>query len=135
EGSREDRPRSTPAVAEGKIYTLGMTGILTCLDTKTGKRLWHKDTKYAFYGGSSPMVTDGLCIVHVGDGAKGGLTAFDATTGEVKWCFAEGYSSLSGSPILVNLAGKRQVITYSAWNPAGVAVSSGKKLWGVGPGG
>jgi outer membrane protein assembly factor BamB len=86
--------------------------------------------------GSSPLVTNGLCIVHVGDGAKvGGLTAFDVKTGDVKWCFAEGGCAMSGSPILVDLAGERQVITYSAWNPCGVSVATGKKLWGVGPGG
>jgi outer membrane protein assembly factor BamB len=85
--------------------------------------------------GSSPLVADGLCIAHVGGGDKaGGLTAFDAATGEVKWCFAEGYCAMSGSPILVDLAGERQVITYSAWNPAGVSAATGKKLWGAAPG-
>jgi RNA polymerase sigma factor (sigma-70 family) len=136
EGTAENRPRSTPAVAEGKVFTLGMTGILSCLDAGTGKLLWRKDTKYAPYMGSSPLVADGLCIAHVGDGAKeGGLTAFDAGTGEVKWCFAEGGCAMSGSPILVNLAGERQLITNSAWNPCGVSAATGKKLWGVGPGG
>jgi outer membrane protein assembly factor BamB len=136
EGTADDRPRSTPAVAEGRVFTLGMTGILSCLNAATGKLLWRKDTKYAPYMGSSPLVTNGLCIVHVGDGAKvGGLTAFDVKTGEVKWCFAEGGCAMSGSPILVDLAGERQVITYSAWNPCGVSVATGKKLWGVGPGG
>jgi outer membrane protein assembly factor BamB len=42
---------------------------------------------------------------------------------------------MSGSPILVDLAGERQFVTYSAWNPAGVATATGRKLWGVGPGG
>ncbi|HEV3118670.1 MAG TPA: sigma-70 family RNA polymerase sigma factor, partial [Gemmataceae bacterium] len=136
EGSADDRPRSTPTVAGGRVFTLGMTGTLSCFDAGTGKLLWRKDTKYAPYMGSSPLVTNGLCIVHVGDGAKvGGLTAFDVKTGEVKWCFAEGGCAMSGSPILVDLAGERQVITYSAWNPCGVSVATGKKLWGVGPGG
>src|SRR5262249_11386220 len=58
-----------------------------------------------------------------------------ARTGDVKWCFPEGGSGMSGSPILVDLAGERQVITYSAWNPCGVSLATGKKLWGVGPGG
>lgn len=113
-----------------------MTGILSCLDAKTGNLLWRKDTKYAYYGGSSPLVIDGLCIAHLGDGARaGGLTAFDVRSGEVKWRFSDGYCAMSGSPILVNLAGERQVVTYSAWNPAGVSLVTGRKLWGVGPGG
>jgi outer membrane protein assembly factor BamB len=136
EGTADDRPRSTPAVAGGRVFTLGMTGILSCLDARAGSLLWRKDTKYAPYMGTSPLVADGLCIVHVGDGAKsGGLTAFDARTGDVKWCFAEGYSAMSGSPILVDVAGERQLVTYSAWNPAGVSAATGRKLWGMGPGG
>jgi RNA polymerase sigma factor (sigma-70 family) len=136
EGGAEDRPRSTPAVADGRVFTLGMSGTLSCLDARTGRLLWRKDTGYSYYGGSSPLVADGLCIAHVGDGARaGGLTAFDVRTGEVRWCFSEGYTPMSGSPILVDLAGERQVVTYSAWNAAGVSLATGKKLWGVGPGG
>jgi RNA polymerase sigma factor (sigma-70 family) len=136
EGTAEDRPRSTPALAGGRVFTLGMSGILSCLDTQTGKLLWRKDTKGGYYGGSSPLVVDGLCIAHLGDGAKaGGLTAFDVQTGEVKWCFSDGYTAMSGSPILMDLAGERQLVTYSAWNAAGVSAATGKKLWGVGPGG
>jgi RNA polymerase sigma factor (sigma-70 family) len=136
EGTADDRPRSTPAVADGRVFTLGMTGVLSCFDAKSGKLLWRKDTKYAPYMGTSPLVTDGLCIAHVGDGAKvGGLTAFDVKTGDVRWCFAEGASATSGSPILVDLAGERQLVTYANWNACGVSVATGKKLWGVGPGG
>jgi RNA polymerase sigma factor (sigma-70 family) len=138
-------PRSTPAVAGARVYTLGLSGILSCLDARTGTRLWRKDCKPNAasagpaaahdYGGSSPLVADGLCIVHVGDGKTGGLTAFDAVTGEEKWRYAEGYSPMSGSPILVDLAGERQVVTYSSSNAAGVSAATGKKLWGVGAGG
>jgi outer membrane protein assembly factor BamB len=37
-------PRGTPAVAGGKIYTFGITGILSCLDANNGERLWQVDT-------------------------------------------------------------------------------------------
>jgi outer membrane protein assembly factor BamB len=110
-----------------------MTGILSCLDAKTGNLVWRKDTKYTPYMGSSPLATDGLCIAVVGDGKTGGLTAFDAKTGDEKWCFRAG--PMPGSPILVDLAGERQLVTYSDWNAAGVSLLTGKKLWGVGPGG
>ncbi len=132
-------PRSTPAIRNGRVYTLGMSGVLSCLDAHTGALLWRRSCNSSApavppgadpnYGGSSPLIADGLCIVHAGDGKKGGLTAFDAMTGEAKWCFAEGYSPMSGSPILVDLAGERQVVTYSASSAAGVSLATGMKLW------
>jgi outer membrane protein assembly factor BamB len=79
-------------------------------------------------------VADGLCIVHAGDGGAkdgGGLTAFDALTGEVKWCYADGSGSPYGSPILVDLAGERQVVTFTSWNLVGISLATGKRLWRV----
>jgi RNA polymerase sigma factor (sigma-70 family) len=135
EGNADDRPRSTPAVADGRVCTLGMTGQLSCFDAATGQLLWRRDTKYTHYMGTSPLLVNGLCIAQVGDGGKiGGLTAFDIKTGDLSWCFTEA-GSYSGSPILVDLVGERQLVTYSNWNAAGVSLATGKKLWGVGPGG
>jgi outer membrane protein assembly factor BamB len=129
-------PRSTPAVAGGRVYTLGMTGILSCLDAGMGKLHWRKQCEPCLpYGGNSPLVTDGLCIVHFGDAergrALGGLTAFDASTGRVKWCYADGSRASSSSPIVVHLAGERQVVLFSSWELLGVSVASGKKLWSL----
>ena len=50
-------PRSSPAVADGKVVTLGVTGVLSCLDAASGKVLWRKeDIKGAprFFTSSSP---------------------------------------------------------------------------------
>ena len=142
EGSFSRGPRATPSVLGDRIYTLGLSGILSCWDTKTGVLYWRKDCKSLpaaappaaahDYGGSSPLLADGLCVVHVGAGKTGGLTAFDALTGELQWCYAEGYSPMSGSPILVDLAGVRQVVTYSSSNATGISAITGQKLWRVG---
>jgi outer membrane protein assembly factor BamB len=129
-------PRSTPAIADGRVYTLGMTGIVSCLDAGTGKLLWRKECKPCLpYGGNSPLVADGMCIVHYGDADKGkplgGLTAFDALTGDVKWCYADGSRASSSSPILVTLAGERQVVLFTGWGLLGVSADKGKKLWSL----
>jgi RNA polymerase sigma factor (sigma-70 family) len=129
EGTADDRPRSTPVVAGSRVFTLGMTGILSCLDARTGQLLWRRDTGYLPYMGTSPLVTDSLCIVHVAAAKRGGLTAFDARTGAVKWCHSEGPSPMSASPILVTLAGERQVVSYYHGNLIGVSPATGKKLW------
>jgi outer membrane protein assembly factor BamB len=136
EGNFSKGPRSTPTVAGGRIYAAGVSGVLSCLDARTGKLLWRKQSAEAPpYGGpASPLVADGLCIVHLGcdnRGDKDGLTAFDAATGAVKWRAADGSRPASGSPILANLAGQRQIVLFTSWNLRGVSLATGKTLWAV----
>jgi outer membrane protein assembly factor BamB len=122
-------PRSTPALADGRVFALGISGILSCLDAKTGKLLWRKDYQpYYNRSGNSPLLADGKCIVHVGTGRTGGLRAFDAATGEVNWCFDHD-NPASSSPILANLAGERQVVTFTRTELLGVSFATGKLLW------
>ena len=35
-------PKSTPTFADGRLYTLGMSGIVTAFDAASGKQLWQK---------------------------------------------------------------------------------------------
>jgi outer membrane protein assembly factor BamB len=136
EGGFSKGPRSTPTVADGKIYTAGVSGVISCWAAKNGKLLWRKESRdRPPYGGpASPLVTDGLCIVHLGcdnRGEKDGLTAFDAATGEVKWRLADGSRPGSGSPIVAELAGERQVVALTSWDLLGVSLATGKRLWAV----
>src|SRR5687767_9210395 len=80
-------PRATPAVAEGKVCTFGVRGILSCLDADSGKVIWRKDTKAwpKFFTSASPLIADGLCIIYLGSESNGELAAYDLTTGEAKW--------------------------------------------------
>jgi outer membrane protein assembly factor BamB len=71
-----------------------------------------------------------VCIAHLGSGKIGGLRAFDAATGEVKWCFNDD-SPASSSPILVNLAGERHVVTFTRRELLGVSAATGKLLWRI----
>jgi outer membrane protein assembly factor BamB len=74
------------------------------------------------------MVDRGLLIVHVG-GAKGGaLTAFDPATGNPKWQWT-GDGPSYGSPIVAELGGVRQVITFTLDNLVGVSAETGEQLW------
>src|SRR5262249_52959349 len=83
-------PRSSPAVADGKVVTLGVHGILTCYDT-AGKLLWRKDNLKGprFAVGSSPVIANGLVVVQVGGEASGGVVAYDLANGNEKWKWTE----------------------------------------------
>lgn len=130
-------PKSTPAFAEGRLYTLGISGILTCWDAAAGAVKWRKDFSKSYkatsplYGTAmSPLVDHGLLIAHVGGLDDGALTAFDAGTGEVRWRWTgdgPGYAS----PIVVTIGGVRQVVTETQNNIAAVAVSNGQLLWKI----
>ena len=131
-------PWSSPTVAGGKVYTFGISGILSCLDAKDGKVVWRHDFKDRsaakasepiWYGNAlSPLVTEGLCIVHANGSTKGALTALDAATGKPRWSW-DGDEPSSASPIVATVGGKAQVITQTAWKAAGVALADGKPLW------
>src|SRR6185436_3471944 len=81
-------PRSSPTVAEGKVITLGVRGMLSCLEASTGKKLWRKDDIQGyprFHPSSSPIITDGLCIAQLGGPDNGAVAAYALNTGEQKW--------------------------------------------------
>lgn len=128
-------PKSTPLYSQGRIYTFGISGVLSCHDARTGQVKWRKEFSKQYpntsplYGTAmSPVVEAGLLIAHVGGPDKGALTAFDAGTGAVKWAYDADGPAYS-SPIVVNLVGVRQVVTFTQKELVGVGATSGKLLW------
>jgi outer membrane protein assembly factor BamB len=125
-------PKSTPVFANGRLYSIGMTGVVTAFDAATGKQLWQKPgselvpmyTTHSF----SPLVDRGLVIFHVGGHNKGALTAFDANTGAEKWSWT-GDGPGYGSPILADIGGTRQIITITQGKLAGLDAANGTLLW------
>jgi outer membrane protein assembly factor BamB len=126
-------PKSTPTFANGRLFTLGMSGIVTAFDAATGKQIWQKPSppvEPTYHTAQSALVDGGLVILHVGGNNQGALTAFDAATGAVKWAW-NGDGPGYGSPILAELGGTRQVITFSQENLIGVDAATGQLLWRV----
>jgi len=124
-------PKSTPTYADGRLFTLGMGGIVTAFDAASGKQLWQKPagSVLPLYGTAmSPLVDRGLVIVHVGGHGKGALTAFDVSSGAVKWTW-DGDGPSYASPIVADIGGVRQVITLSQENIIGVSAADGRLLW------
>lgn len=67
-------PRSTPAVAQGKVVTLGVRGMLSSVEAATGKKLWRKDEFQAypnFHPSSSPLIVGSLAIAQLGGRENG----------------------------------------------------------------
>jgi outer membrane protein assembly factor BamB len=120
-------PYSTPLVTDGRLYTLGTTGILSAWEASTGKLTWRKDfssrvnTSKLFCGTAmSPVRTSHGIVVHVGDDSGGTVTTFDAGTGKEIWTKSikgPGYAS----PVVINLHGSSQLV--------GLAADSGAVLW------
>ena len=129
--ARHPGPRSSPAVADGKVVTLGVAGVVSCWDV-SGKLAWRKDPfpKVApkFFAATSPIIVDGKAIVHVGGQGNGAIIAFDLASGAEKWRWgAEGPDY--GSPALLTVDGVQQIVTPTEKSIVGIAVADGKLLW------
>jgi outer membrane protein assembly factor BamB len=124
-------PKSTPAFARNRLFTLGMSGVVTAFDAQTGRQVWQKPAppvQPMYHTAMSPVVDGDLVIVHVGGHNEGALTAFDAATGDVRWRWT-GDGPAYGSPLVVDVAGTRQVVTFTQTNHVGVSVADGQLLW------
>ncbi len=126
-------PKSTPAIADGRVFTLGISGIFSAHDLATGKLLWRKPAAPSppeFGTAMSPMIDGASVIAHLGGAGAGALTAMDVATGAIKWRWTgdgPGYSS----PIIATFAGTRQVITQTQNKLVAVAADDGRLLWEV----
>jgi len=130
--SRHPGPRSSPAVADGKVVMIGVAGIISCLDAATGKLTWRKDPfpgKFPmFYTAMSPMIVDNLCIAHLGSAGNGAIIAFELQTGNEKWRWSEEGPEY-GSPVLMTVSGTRMIVTLTEKSIVGINAADGKTLW------
>jgi outer membrane protein assembly factor BamB len=128
-------PRSSPTVVDGKVITLGVGCILTCLDATTGKPLWRNEdyatTESPFYTSMSPIVVDGMCIAQLGKKDTGVILALDLATGNVKWKWGPGDCPGFASPVLMTVDGTKQIVTLTEQRIVGVATADGKLLWEI----
>lgn len=124
-------PKSTPAVAGGRVITFGIGGILSAFDLASGGLLWRHPAPSVLpeYGtASSPLVDGDSVIAHVGGFENGAMTSFDAATGKPRWQWT-GDGPGYGSPIIASFGGVRQVIAQTQKFLVGLDASNGTLLW------
>ena len=124
-------PKSTPALANGRVFTLGIGGVLSAFDLSSGNLIWRVPAPAVLpeYGSAtSPLVDGTAVIVHVGGYDNGALTAFDAATGKPRWQW-KGDGPGYGSPVLATFSGVRQVIAQTQKLLVGVNARDGALLW------
>jgi len=125
-------PKSTPVFFNGRLYSIGMTGIVTAYDAASGKQLWQKPgsatvpmyTSHSF----SPIINGQNVIFHLGGHDEGAITAFDLNTGDVRWTW-RGDGPGYGSPVLAEFGGTRQIVTITQGKLVGIDVANGALLW------
>jgi outer membrane protein assembly factor BamB len=130
-------PKSTPLIYEGKLYTFGISGILSSFDVTTGKVEWRKDYSKDFKGtwpmfgtSMSPVAADGLVVVLVGTNDDGAVAAYDAKSGAQKWIW-KGDGPAYASPVVVEMGGVKQVVTLTQKYAVGLSLASGDLLWKI----
>jgi len=130
-------PKSTPVFADGRLFTFGITGVLSAWDAATGEPVWRRDfldqypENAPIWGvAMSPIVIGDTVVAHVGWDEAGALMALDAATGETRWTneeFTPGYAS----PILVEIEGNSVIVTQSDKHIIAVAAAAGRTLWSI----
>ncbi|GEM_PF-328247 len=147
-------PRSTPTFHNNRLYTLGAIGTLNCLAADTGKLIWQKELTKEFdlpttvynqgqdnqydvenigviWGrAASPLVAGDKIVVPIGGqtGNRTTLAAFSLQDGSKIWATGERQISY-GSPDLVTLLGKQQILIINEDTVTGHDPETGVELW------
>lgn len=127
-------PRSTPTIDGSRLYVLGASGDLTCLDKVSGTRIWSVNVLRTFGGrnptwglSESPLVAGNRVLVNAG-GPNASIVALDKTSGRVLWrtqSDGAGYSSA----VLQRVGDVEQAVFFTASRAIGVDVRDGRLLW------
>jgi outer membrane protein assembly factor BamB len=126
-------PRATPTLFDSRVYTVGASGQLNCLDALTGNVLWATNIltdagvaniPWAMAG--SPLIT-GIAVITAPGGSKG-LIAYDRISGEPLWHNGNHPASYA-APMLATLGGVEQILWYHGDGLSGHAIDGGDQLW------
>ena len=134
-GMGGDGPRATPAWHDGRLYVLGATGEFRALDAGTGRTLWRTNiladagaNNIEHGTAASPLIVDRTVVVLPGGANGQTVVAYDLQSGKRVWSALDDGPAYS-SPMLVTVAGVRQILAFTAKRFVGLSPDNGKLLW------
>ena len=128
-------PKSSPVLADGRLFTMSIVGTLSAWDADTGKLLWRCDEgsrfekSHPYWGAAtSPIIDGNRVIVHFGTDSEGELVSLDVKSGKPVWRQGKEGASYS-SPLVVEIQGIRQIVEWNHQALIGVDSQTGRRLW------
>jgi outer membrane protein assembly factor BamB len=128
-------PRASPMYDEGRVYSLGAAGEFLCLNATNGDVVWRKNilaennaANLTWAQSASPLVVDDKVIVQPGGSGGKSVVAYNKISGAPVWSSLSDEAAYS-SPMLVSLAGQRQLLVSVNNRVVGLRVEDGTVLW------
>ena len=128
-------PRATPTIDEGRVYALGGTGALACLDAKSGELQWgfnvveKFETENAEFGASaSPVVVGEKLIVVAGKSDGKSLVCLNKVSGETIWTALNDKAGYA-TPLVTSVGDVALLAVFTAEGLVGVGLDDGKEFW------
>jgi outer membrane protein assembly factor BamB len=128
-------PRATPTIANDRVYTVGATGILNCLDGATGRKRWsvniltdnHAENIAHGVCGSPMVLGDWVIVCPTGAGGPS-LAAYHRKTGKRAWQTGTDQGSY-GSLLFAKLHGVPQILLYTSQGVTAHDPDTRRLLW------
>ena len=136
-GSYASGPRASPTVDDDRLYAVGASGVLVCIDVESGELIWKKDYRADYdayvptWGIASSPLVDGDRLIAIVGGEPGALVvAFDKYTGEEYWRAGEVVGEMGyGQPVIYEAGGVRQLIVWHAAALVSLNPETGDIYW------
>ena len=134
EERRGNGPRGTPTIDGDRLYALAADGSLSCLENRTGKKIWGFNivTKYngevPHWGISESPLIDGARVIVQPGGSGASIVALDKMTGKEIWKSA-GDPAAYSSAILAHVGGLKQLLHFTSQGAVGLRADNGEQLW------
>ena len=129
-------PRTTPTVADGRVYSLGAMGDLLCLSADTGDVIWSRNfmqdyhlTKPPVWGWAAHPLLDGDRLICLVGGESTAVVAFQKDTGKELWHALTAVEIGYAPPVIYTIDGRRELVIWHPDAVTGLNPETGAVLW------